>query len=315
MKISDYKSKLFLRLYKKKIEFFDMKKATGYPNGYEKYFREVLRVLQPDLSNAFDSLNFNTMKIQKEFNLLDNIYVMWWQGIQNAPILVKNNIKRMQEIFGKDSVHVITEENWKEYCNVADVIVEKFDNGKISIAALSDIIRFNLLRDYGGLWVDSTVILSNNCKNALSKYSNKDFFTISNLDQDYHYISRSKWTSWFIGGKPSYPLFNFAVEFYNKYFQNHDFLIDYYTIDDLIAYFYLNNKALRHDLDTISNDWHPYLWNDNMYNAYNDSLMRKFSNNPLYSIQKLTYKYDQTRVENSQILLHVIIKNKFRKLQ
>lgn len=37
-------------------------------------------------------------------------------------------------------------------------ILKKFENGYISITHLSDIIRVLLLYNYGGLWIDSTVL-------------------------------------------------------------------------------------------------------------------------------------------------------------
>lgn len=36
-------------------------------------------------------------------------------------------------------------------------ILDGFENGKISIQTFSDILRFNLLKNHGGLWVDATI--------------------------------------------------------------------------------------------------------------------------------------------------------------
>lgn len=259
--------------------------------------------------DALKTISNNKVHQKKDSKLLNHIYVMWWQGVESAPVLVQNNITRMQEIFGKDRVCIITEQNWKQYCNLSNTIMKKFAAGKISIAALSDIIRFNLLKNYGGLWIDSTVILNNNSASLLAQFNNRDFFTISNLDEDYHYISKSKWTAWFIGGRAGYPLFEFATAFYNKYFEKHDFLIDYYTIDDIMAYFYKNNDRFKNDIDSISYNWNPYLWSQNMYNPYKKEYIEKFKHEDMYSIQKFTYKYTRANKNTIKTLLEAVINN------
>lgn len=312
MKLIDYKKKAFLKLYKKNIEIRDSYRSFGDPLGYEKYFNQVLHALEPDFLTALDRIRKEKVNFKENNKLLDHIYVMWWQGVENAPTLIQNNIRRMQKIFGKDNVYIITEKNWKQYCSFSSIIIKKFNAGKISIAALSDIIRFNLLKKHGGLWVDSTVILSENCKGILSEYNDKDFFSISNLDNDYHYISKSKWTAWFIGGKAGYPLFEFATEFYDNYFEKHDFLIDYYTIDDIIAYFYTIDLKFKNDINSISADWHPYLMNNNINKAYDPNLFDKFDHDPLYSIQKFTYKYDESLSKNKDTVLYAILNNSFK---
>lgn len=311
MRITDYSNKLFLKLQKKQVERFDIKKKSGNLKGYEKYFLNVLRKLQPELSTALKNIDLSTRQNDSNFALSDNVFVMWWQGVNSAPPLVKNNIKRMQNIFGEGNVHVVTSENWEKYCSISNVIIQKFKSGNISIAALSDVIRFSLLKRYGGLWIDSTVILSENFNDYFSKYSNGNFFSISSQNEDYHYISRSRWAVWFIGGKPGYPLFDFVTSFYDTYFEKHEFLIDYYTIDDVIAYFYAKNGKFRQDVKAISNDWKPYLWSSNMDKSYNIKMIDKFKNDYLYGVQKFTYKYDGSIARDSSTLLFTIIENEF----
>lgn len=310
MQLNDYEKKVSLKLHKKYVGFIDTKYKKGYKAGYDRYFKHVLAVLHKDLTDSLNLITTNPNPSQKSSKLTDNIYVMWWQGLEKAPKLVQNNIKRMQDVFGKENVYIINQKNWKKYCSISDNIIHKFESGKISITALSDIIRFNLLRNTGGLWIDSTVILNGNCKELISNYNDNNFFSISNQDKDYHYISKSRWTAWMIGGKPSYSLFEFATKFYELYFKRHNFLIDYYTIDDIIAYFYNTNSCFKEDVDAISSSWQPYLWSTNMSNEDNKKLIEKFKSDSFYSIQKFTYKYDSSIANRPKTLLHVIIENK-----
>lgn len=304
MKLKDNKDKILLKLNKKYLELRDSKDKE-IEKKYERYFEKVLKKMEPELTKALQLCD-REQEYNKTSQLTNHIWVMWWQGIENAPSLVKNNILKMKRIFGK-KLHILTSENWKEYCEISKNIQKKFSDGKISLAALSDIIRCNVLKEYGGLWIDSTVILSKKFEKMILKYDNAPFFSLC-TDKDYHYISKGRWVVWFIGGKANYPLFKFGSLFYSIWFEQHDSLIDYYTIDDMIAYFYKNTK-FKEDIEKYTYKTDPYLLSRNMKNRFSDILIKKFNQVEEYSVQKFTYKYDSKVLTNKDSLLYYIIEN------
>ncbi len=42
------------------------------------------------------------------------------------------------------------------------MVLEGFETGKISVQTFSDILRFNLLKNNGGMWIDATIFFVNN---------------------------------------------------------------------------------------------------------------------------------------------------------
>lgn len=107
--------------------------------------------------------------IDETFQLNDSnkalTWVMWWQGEENAPKIVKSNVKRMKSVFGEANVVVIDQNNYSQFTDINPAIIDKFKRGKITFAALSDVIRFNLLSRHGGLWLDATLCVSDEFKN------------------------------------------------------------------------------------------------------------------------------------------------------
>lgn len=101
------------------------------------------------------------------------IWVMWLQGIEKAPELVKkcydsidkNKPDGFQTIF-------LTLHNLSEYITLPDYIWEKYNGGIISSTHLSDIIRLELLATYGGCWIDATVF----CGDKIPAYMLSDMF-------------------------------------------------------------------------------------------------------------------------------------------
>lgn len=86
-----------------------------------------------------------------------NVFVFWWDGFETAPFIVKRCLDRTIQVFQDAKIITISKHNFKEYTTINRQILDGFDNGKISIQTFSDILRFNLLKNHGGLWVDATV--------------------------------------------------------------------------------------------------------------------------------------------------------------
>ena len=80
-----------------------------------------------------------------------NIYVFWWQGInESTPELVKTCIHLAQVNNPNNKVIILTKDNFKDYSDIPDYILEKLDKGIITITHFSDILRASVLSKTGG---------------------------------------------------------------------------------------------------------------------------------------------------------------------
>ena len=55
---------------------------------------------------------------------------------------------------------IITKDNWKQYMKLPKHITEKVENGQITLTHFSDIIRAELIRQYGGFLLVVTVLFN-----------------------------------------------------------------------------------------------------------------------------------------------------------
>ena len=176
------------------------------------------------------------------------IYKLWWQGINNAPTIVKichesllrNYDPKTQEIVLLDKDNVL------DYVKLPDYLMEKFYDGKISITHLSDIIRSSLLKKTGGLWTDATMFYT---KPLGEDIFSRDFFTMKNPIAHPDDIT-SKWECFFIGGQKDFPLFSLLEEFWLEYWKREDELITYLLIDHLFYIAYSENHRVKKAIDT-----------------------------------------------------------------
>lgn len=271
------------------------------------YYHFIMRQLLPVLDMTYEDLqHINIRKENVLFNGKRLVWVMWWQGINQAPQLVKNNIKNMQNVFG-DRLQIITKDNISDYVEINSSLYAKFEQHRIGPALWSDIVRSNLLKNHGGLWIDSTVLLSKRIL-TLPKIFEGSFISICSKSNGKFNISSENWASWFIGGEPYNPLFIFMSTFFVNYFKIFDFQLDYFLIDYLIYYYVNKDSKLREEIEKQKRDWHALYFYDNIYRTIKSVDVNIFESNINYSVQKLTYRIDKSRLTSDSLGFFILNK-------
>ena len=177
-----------------------------------------------------------------------NIWVCWWQGEENMPEVVKVCYRSIKKLSGKHPVVLITEENLKNYVQLPQFIMDKYAAGIISRTHFSDILRFYLLKEYGGIWMDITNFLTAEIDSFVPVDST--FYSYKHITE-YNNVSQGLWTSYFnASGKgniiPSY-LYESLVSYWNKT----DKLEDYLLLDFIFKLGYDNIPAMKKIIDSI----------------------------------------------------------------
>lgn len=98
-----------------------------------------------------------------------NIWIYWEQG--EKPKLVENCINRIILFNPNYNVHVLDRINLHEYIKDKNLLCN-LDG--FSVQFKSDIIRLYLLKEYGGVWLDASVILNDSLDSMLPKNNTYD---------------------------------------------------------------------------------------------------------------------------------------------
>lgn len=126
----------------------------------------------------------------------NNIWVCWWQGEKSMPEMVKKCFNSIIRYSNGHPVKLITFENYKDYVQVDHRIVDKVKSGTFKLAHFADLVRLKLLEQYGGLWLDSTILLTANInENFFQK-----FFSVKIRPVDNDSVSAYRWCSFVLGG-------------------------------------------------------------------------------------------------------------------
>ena len=180
------------------------------------------------------------------------IWVLWWQGKEEMPEIVRATYNSIVRNSGKEVI-LITRDNYRQYIDIPDYIESKVAHGKMKLPALSDFIRCSLLDKYGGMWIDSTILMASQ---PPSEIFDKQLFTIrSGINTKPlagKYVAAGRWNVQILGtNRIHHPLFYQMRYLWMEYWSKYDSLIDYLLVDYTIARLYDMDLNIRHQIDHI----------------------------------------------------------------
>lgn len=173
--------------------------------------------------------DFVTVASTAERQRSNKVWVCWLQGMENAPALVQRCYRSLQENLTDREIVLLTEDNYRDYVQFPPHIQSKIDKGIITRTHMSDLLRLELLLNYGGTWIDATVFCSGGQIPAYMLDS--DLFLFQTLkpgaDGQPTVIS-----SWFMTACTHHPILELTCALLYKYWEKHKNLVDYFLIHD-----------------------------------------------------------------------------------
>lgn len=217
------------------------------------------------------------------------IWTCWLQGLDNAPELVKKCISEMHKYAGDYEVRVVDATYLDKYTNLPKYIIEKHDKGIIPHAHFSDMVRLNILQKYGGIWIDSTILLT---ASLPSFVTNSDFFAFSTDG-----VGKVKMGVCLIASCAGHPIIEDVYSMLCEYWKNENKLVSY-SIFHLFLTIAIESSTLNKEL------WEQ---TPKVHSTYIDMLLPQLGRpfNPdtfkiatqLSSLHKLTYKYKEYGID------------------
>lgn len=217
------------------------------------------------------------------------IWIFWWQGIENAPEIVQLCVQNIKKLNPDCEIVVLSKENYNNYVNINDNIQKKFKAGKIKIAHFSDVLRVNLLKTYGGLWMDATMYETRKIEDEVFS---SNYWSIKNSNMNIKFVSKNRWTTYFMRMNKDNILSNFLVDAFNEYYENNDTVCHYLLFDYLIDIAYNSCNEIKEMIDNnpVNNCDCETLCGK--LNDRFDYKIEEIMNNSATYIFKLTYKLD-----------------------
>lgn len=215
------------------------------------------------------------------------IWVLWLQGIEQAPLLVKKCYESLQIHLCDYELVLLTEENYRDYVKFPDYIQHKIDSGVITKTHFSDLLRLELLEKYGGTWIDATVFCSGS--NFHKCILDSDLFVYQCLkpisDGDCFSVS-----SWLMTSSTNNPIISLTKELLYEYWKKNDSMIDYF----LIHYFF------KIAIESFPEEWRkvcpicnaaPHMLLLRLFDQYDEKTWNVIKDQTAF--HKLSYKFNK----------------------
>ena len=225
------------------------------------------------------------------------IWTMWQQGEAQMPETVKASLKTIKDFAKRNGCecYLLTNENLADFINIPADITEKYKNKELSAAHFSDIIRFSVLYQYGGIWMDATLFVS---PYATLEMFEGDFFTLNHpplhTDKIERAIGDFKWSGFFLAGKKGKTYFKHIRDLYLYYVRKFPIFIHYLMMDFIILSEYKCNDefcTLVDGLPILASAEGVWFLRNHANDPFDENEWREVLKNT--PIMKTTYKFDK----------------------
>lgn len=220
------------------------------------------------------------------------IWTCWLQGVENAPDVVKKCIASIRQYANGYEVIVLDKTNISNYVKLPVFINEKYAKGIIPHAHYSDMIRIALLQEYGGIWIDSTILLTGTLPDYIT---NTDLFLFRTWPQGHSCIYNP-----FFVSCPAHPLLKSMQNLLYTYWEHEERLVSY-SIFHLMFTIAINatpqNRALWNNVPIVDGIQMFYIM-PQLGKPYSEKAYQLATQ--LSSLHKLTYKYKEFGIDISK---------------
>ena len=217
---------------------------------------------------------------------------MWLQGIENAPDIVKQCYVSLNQNISNKEIVVITEENYREFTEFPEYIIETYEKGLITRTHFSDLVRVEILSRHGGTWIDGTVLCTENPYECGMEYMlEDDLFVFQNLKpgRDGHVLTIS---SWFMTACSNNKIILLTRALMFNYWKTKNYLVDYFLVHHM---FQIAIEAFPEEWNKVvpfSNSV-PHILLLRLFEDYDEHIWN--STKSMTCFHKLSYKFEEAQ--------------------
>lgn len=235
--------------------------------------------------------------------MIKNIFILWFQGFENAPDIVKKCLESWIYYNLDWNIIQLDDSNLHEY-----IEIDEFRNNEIGLWHLSDIVRLLLLEKHGGVWVDATTFCNCSLNVWIEPNITNGFFAFSRPSNDFLF------SSWFVYSEPNNYILQKIKESMTTYFRINKKSDVYLILHHLINELYLNDSIFKKLCDEVpflssgisSNGIGPlFLQAIDLFNRTTPEI-KGLIESKMIPLFKLTHKCDYENRQNPDTILYFL---------
>lgn len=258
----------------------------------KEILKKISKLRNTRIDNCLSSIldierisKINVHTISEISKIQQPIWYCWLQGKENLPLIPRLCLDSLYKHAGSHPVKIVTLKNFHDYTEIPLHILDLYYSGHITHALFSDILRVSLIHQQGGLWMDSTMLVTQTLPPNIFELP---LFSIRTKEFG-NFVSRCRWTGFCLAGQKYNILGKLLCESFNEYFKKEKYSIDYFLIDYLINIIYEHNEIVRKMIDNIPfNNENVHSLTKLLPNPYNEDVFSSLTQNTC--LFKLSWK-------------------------
>lgn len=240
----------------------------------KEYVKKAYKAKLPVFTNAAGEAQNET-----------TIWQYWEQGVENMPDIAKACVNSVEKHKNGCKHIILDKESVKDYVKIPDIIWKLNEKRVIKSAHLSDVVRTYLLCEYGGVWIDATVLLTDDLPEFITSAELFVFQNDLRIDLD-----GLNMASYFIAAKPHNEILERIRLILENYWAENRFLNNYFMFLHAFTMVSQFNKEIRNAFSKIPffNFIPVQMFQKELLKPYNKERMEQIKR--ISFIHKLSYK-------------------------
>ncbi|NAW51335.1 capsular biosynthesis protein [Elizabethkingia argentiflava] len=178
------------------------------------------------------------LKPKKDLSHHKIIWQYWGQGVdaENLPDIVKICFDSVEQYKGDYTIIRLSDKTLQDYIDLPDFIWKKKEGPVFNLTFFSDILRVALLKAYGGVWIDATVLFTGVLPSSFAMFDH--FVYQRNPSEEY----QKQWMNsyaYYWGWRP-----DFKVKMLSSIFFAHRNTVLVSVLLDLLLYYWKTQDAI-----------------------------------------------------------------------
>ncbi len=210
----------------------------------------------------------------------ETLWQFWSNPIEReTPEIVKSCLASAEKFKGNFEHTILNNTTFENYSDLPDFVMEKFRNGHINYAHFADLLRLNLLKNHGGMWLDATGYMTDFVPRQII---NEDFFVFLTGEKTgfpYSYMQNC-----FIRAKKGSALCTMWYELCLEFWKKETKYLDYFQHQLLFKALVSNNSTAKELFIKM-----PHLSEDGIQGLVGKNLFQKFNIQEWEQIKKASF--------------------------
>lgn len=266
---------------------------------------ERYRHILDENKDRFSKANPNSGK-RRESAVSRIIWSAWLQGLDNAPEMVNVCLESHQKHLPGYEFRVLDMENYRQWVELPEWVEEKYARGMIPAALFSDVLRVAVLKRYGGVWMDASVLCTGFGNQQLQKQwtevENSRFAVFRYYRKGDRYPSGL--SNWFIAATPDNVVLTSVYDMLTAYWRDYDCTIDYYMMHLFISCALKAFPEMEREMPKL-NSRYSFFLGDALSRTYSQEAWQELVDH--VAIHKLNYRKAEEAQKNPQSYYNFIL--------